>query len=158
MAWNQNIRINHNQSSPQYTPEQTSGAANYQRAMADYEANPRYTGKQFQRAGLSSSKGTAYAGSAASADAYAKNMAGAEGVRMGDAYHNAGMHLDDQIRNDQFGTALARLNEQRTQNQAMNQLQTMGNATGFMGDVFGNMMSGFGGRSQLANSLLQGLL
>jgi hypothetical protein len=156
--WSQNVRIHHNQSSPQYTPQQTNAAANYQRAMADYEANPRATGKQFQRAGLSSSKGTAYAGSAASADAYAKNMAGAEAARMGDAYHNADMHLGDQVRSDQFGMALARLNEQRAQNQAMNNLQTMGNATGFMGDMFQNMMGGFGGGSQIANSLLQGLL
>lgn len=158
-GWFHNININPNQAAPQFSQQQTNAASNYQRAMADYEANPRMTGKQFQRGGLSSSAGTAYAGAADSANAYAKNMAGAEAVRMGDAYANAGVELDDQIRNSQFGNALARLNENRMQSQAMDQYQTMGNMTGFMGDIFQNMAGGFGGyRNKLVDSVLSGLL
>lgn len=158
-GWFHNININPNQAAPQFTQQQTNAASNYQRAMADYESNPRMTGKQFQRGGFSSSAGTDYAGAADAANAYAKNMAGAQAVRMGDAYSNAGVELDDQIRNSQFGNALARLNEGRMQGQAMDQYQTVGNMTGFMGDIFQNMAGGFGGyRNKLVDSVLSGLL
>lgn len=147
---------------PQYTQQQTNAASNYQRAMADQAGNPRYTSKQYQRPGLSSSKGTDYAGAAEAAQAYAKGMAGGEAARMGDAYYNANQSLDEQVRRSQFGTALAALNEQRNQAQAMHNLQSMGNATGFMGNVFqdfmGNMFDNRQGNSFGLNSLLSGLL
>jgi hypothetical protein len=143
---------------PQITPQQTAADANYFRAMADYEANPRYTSKKFQRAGLSSGKGTLYAGAGESANAYAKNMAQSAGVGMQDSYYNANMLLGDQVRNDQFHHALAGLAEDQSQRNAMYQIQQAQQASGFMGDMLRGMSGGFGGGQKDYTSLLMGLL
>jgi hypothetical protein len=131
---------------------QTQGNYNYNQAMAHYQGDPRYAGKQYQRAGMSSSAGTNYLGSAQAANQYAQNMAAAEAGRMQDAYSNADITLNDAAQRSQFGLALTGLQEDAAQREYMNQLRNQQNAMNAMG----NMMSSFGGGGP--SSLLSGLL
>lgn len=140
---------------PVYGQGQTAANYNYNRAMADFRGNPRSASKQHQRAGISSSAGTDYLGATQAAGEYANALAGAEQSQMADAYANANYQLDDTIQRNQYGTALAGMMEQANQANWMNNMQTAQNATGFMGDMFGNMTSAFGGGGK---SLLSGLL
>jgi hypothetical protein len=139
-----------------YDGRQTNANANYYRAMADFAGNPRAASKQYQRGGISSSAGTDSLGAADAANAYAQNLAASEQARMGDAYANANYNLDDTINRNRFGTALSGLQEQFSQADWMNNMNSAQNAFGFMGNMFGNMTSAFGGRGN--NSLLSGLL
>lgn len=135
----------------QFTPRQTNASYNYTAAQAAQQADPRAAAKSYQRAGLSSSKGTAALGAIDAANQYAAGMSQAEMGRMQDAYANAGIGLADQVERDRFSNALLGLQDQANQQQWMNNYQNMQNATGFMKNVFG----GFGGGG---SSLLSGLL
>lgn len=117
---------------------------NYGRATAAYEADPRYAAKQFQRAGLSSSAGTASLGAAASANAYAGNMSQAEASRLSDIYSNANLQLSDAASRSEFGNALAGLQDRVAHNDYLYRMRAMQNA-----------MTPFG--SANASSLLSGL-
>jgi hypothetical protein len=139
-----------------YDGRQTNANANYYRAMADFAGNPRAASKQYQRGGISSSAGTDSLGAADAANAYTQNLAASEQARMSDAYANANYNLDDTINRNRFGTALSGLQEQFSQADWMNNMNSAQNAFGFMGNMFGNMTSAFGGRGN--NSLLSGLL
>lgn len=125
---------------------------NYGRAMADYEGDPRYNAKQFQRAGISSSAGTAASGAARAAAAYDKNMAEAGMGRLGDAYSNASMQLDDADQRSQFGYALTGLQENAAQNDYMYGIRSAQNADAYRLQA---AMTPFG--SANAASLLSGL-
>lgn len=152
----------HSQPNPHtFSQRQTGAGYNFNRAQAAQQADPRFNAKQYQRAGLSSSKGTAAAGAAQAANAYAKGMATAEAGRMQDAYANANMQLADQVERDRYSNALIGLQEQRNQANWMNDMQSMQNAYGFMGDVMGGMNKGIfgnimGGGSSPANWMSQG--
>lgn len=122
-----------------YSPQQTDASYNWNRAQAVQKADPRFNAKPYQRAGLSSSKGTASAGAASAGAAYAQGMAGAEAARMQDAYANANMRLADQVERDRYSHALIGLQEQNAQANWMNDMQTMQNAQGFMGSMMGGM-------------------
>lgn len=136
----------HSQPNP-YTlsPQQTNASYNFNRAQAVQKADPRFNAKQYQRAGMSSSKGTAASGAADAANAYASGMATAEAGRMQDAYSNANLQLADQVERDRYSNALLGLQEQRNQANWMNDMQSMQSAYGFMGDVMGGMGKGGGG-------------
>lgn len=134
------------------TDRQQSAEFNYNRALSDYEGDPRYQSKKYQRAGMSSSKGTAYAGAADAGRAYASGIGNAYAGQMADAYSNANLQLDDAAQRSQFGYALSGLQEDAAQRSYMNQLQSQQNAMNFMG----NMVSAFGGGGP--SSLLSGLL
>lgn len=134
-----------------YSGRDIQGNYNYNQAAAYANSDPRYAAKAYQRAGLSSSAGTASLGAADSADRFASGMARAEMGRLQDAYTNAGYALDDASARSQFGLALAGLQEDAAQRQYLNQIRSMQNATGFMGDI----MSGFTGSG---GGLLSGLL
>jgi hypothetical protein len=74
-------------------------------------------------------------------------MAAAETGRMQDAHANANTQLASDSMRNEFGQALAGLQEQNAQMQYMQQMQNMQNATGFMGNLFGTMTKPFGGSS-----------
>jgi len=150
LAAGSNVQLKQPTNPHQLSSRQTGSQYNYTRAQAARQGDARAAAKRYQRAGLSSSKGTAMLGGADAANAYASGMAQAETGRMQDAYTNAGIGLEDQVERDRFGTALAGLQEQNAQAQWMNQFQTMQNAMGFMGDIFGGMGGG--------KSVLSGLL
>lgn len=101
---------------------------NYDRALAAQQGDPRAAAKQYQRGGISSSKGTAMLGAADAGNRYAAGMAQAELGRMQDKYANAGIRLADQAERANFGNALVGLQEQNAQAQWMNQFQNMQNA------------------------------
>lgn len=154
----------HTQPNPYtYSPQQTSAAQNNARANATVAADPRFRAKQYQRAGISSGKGQQYLGAAKGAQEYAKGMAEAGQVGMQDAYSNANLQLQDETQRNQFGMALAGLQEQNNQMNYMNALQGQQQAMGFMGDQFRNFTGMFGGggggsNSGMLNTILQGLL
>lgn len=147
-----------------FNPQQTNASYNWNRAQAVQKADPRFNAKQYQRAGMSSSKGTAAAGAAEAGNAYAQGMAAAEASRMQDAYANANMQLADQVERDRYSNALIGLQEQNAQSNWMNNMQSMQNAQGFMGDFMGGMTKNiFGGMNPMAmmnqgQNLLSGLL
>lgn len=134
----------------QLSAGQQQAEYNYNRAQADYQGDPRYNAKQFQRAGLSSSKGTAAMGAAPAANAYAAGMAGAEMGAMKDAYANADLKLADQSQRSQFGMALAGLQEDAAQRNYMHNLKMVQNA------MNNSPVSPFGSGNN-ASSLLAGL-
>lgn len=162
----------HSQPNPYtFTPQQTNASYNWNRAQAAQKADPRFNAKQYQRGGISSSKGTASLGAADAANAYATGMANAEAARMQDAYSNANLQLSDQVERDRYSNALIGLQEQRNQANWMNDMQSMQNAYGFMGDmmggmgksgggIFGGLMGGFNPASFMTQgqNILSGLL
>lgn len=156
-----NVQI-HTQPNPYaYSPQQTAAAQNNAQATAYQMADPRFNAKQYQRAGISSGAGQQYLGAAKGAQEYAQGMAHAQQAGMQDAYSNANMRLQDQTQRNQFGMALAGLQEQNAQNNYMNALQQQQQAMGFIGDQFKNFTGMFGGGASgggLANTLLSGLL
>ena len=94
------------------------------------------------------------------AKSYADQLAAGEATRLSDAYANAGMQLGEQARNQDFGTALAGLQQQQAQNAAMQSLGMQRRASDFSGNVF-NSMLGLGGNIMGGGSqmnLLEGLL
>ena len=127
-----------------YTDQQTNAEANYQQAMAHASADPRFNAKAYDRASVSRGPGQYAYGASKAATNYAANMAGSEATRMNDAYSNAAMRLNDQARQQDFGFALAGLQEQQNQNIAMNNLRRQGRAMDFYGNIF-NQMMGMGG-------------
>jgi hypothetical protein len=133
-----------------YTQRQTNANANYHQAMAHASSDPRYTAKQFDRPGASRGKGQYAYGAAQGAQNYAENMANAEQARMGDAYANAQMQLGEQGRRQDFGMALAGLQEQQAHQDAMFRMGQHGRAMDFAGNVFNQMAGGGGGASPVA--------
>jgi hypothetical protein len=133
-----------------YTPQQTNAEANYHQAMAHAASDPRYNAKQYDRPGVSRGKGQYAYGAAQGAQGYAQNMANAEQVRMGDAYANANMQLGEQGRQQEFGMALAGLQEQQAQQDAMFQMGQQSRAMDFAGNAFNQMMGGGGGSPMAA--------
>lgn len=131
------------------SPQQTNAEYNYNQALAYQQADPRYAGKQYQRAGLSSSAGTSYLGAADAANRFTAGMAAAENARMQDAYTNAGIGLSDAEQRSQLALALAGLQDDAAQRDYMHQMQSMRNATGFMGDMMGGFLGGSGPLSGL---------
>lgn len=154
----------HTQPNPYtYSPQQTAAAQNTAQANAYQMADPRFNAKQYQKAGISSGKGQQYLGAAKGAQEYAQGMANAQQVGMQDAYSNANLQLQDQTMRNQFGMALAGLQEDNAQMNYMNALNQQQQAMGFMGDTFKNFTgmfggSGSGGNQGMLNSLLSGLL
>lgn len=128
-----------------FSPQQTGATYNYNMAQAVRQGDARAAGKQYQRAGMSSSKGTQYLGAADASNAYSQGMANAEAARMQDAYANANMQLQDQVERDRYSNALVGLQEQAAQQQWQNDFSTMNNAMGFMGNLMGGGGGGGGG-------------
>ena len=135
----------------QLSDRQTQGNYNYSQAMAHSQGDPRYSGKEFQRAGLSSSKGTAGLAAGGAASRSSQFLAEAESGRMADGFNNANLRLDDQAQQSQYGSALAGLQEDARLRNYMNQMKTHQNFF----DNAGSMMSPFGGGG---SSMLKGLL
>lgn len=134
--------------------QQTAGDYNYNQASAYYQGDPRYAAKQYQRGGVSSSKGTAALGAAEAANSYAKGMTAAEVGRMQDAYSNANLSLSDASQRSDFGLALAGLQEDAAQRQYTHNMRNMQGAMNFTGNLFGSSSPAGGGN---ASSVLAGL-
>lgn len=96
---------------PQFNQRQTAAASNNFQAQAHAAADPRFAMKEFDRAGFSRGAGQASYGAAKAAGQYADLMNQSSNVGMQDYYYNANQALDSQIRGQQFGLALAGLNE-----------------------------------------------
>ena len=152
-----------------FTPRQTGAEANYHQAMAHASSDPRFNAKQYDRPGSSRDKGQYAYGASRGAMDYADNMGKAEAARMGDAYSNANLSLGEQARQQDYGMALAGLQEQQAQNAAMQRLGQQSRAMDFSGNVFNQMtgmaggMMGGGGSPQAAfgnfgSGLLKGLI
>lgn len=124
-----------------FDQRQTGAEANYHQAMAHASADPRFTAKKFDRAGVSRGAGQYSYGAAQGAQDYSQHMAQAEAARMNDAYANANWNLAEQDRQQQFGSALAGLHEQNQQAAYMHQLGQQGRAMDFMGNAFNQMAS-----------------
>lgn len=127
-----------------FTPRQTDAEANYYQAMAHASSDPRFNAKQYDRPGSSRGRGQYAYGASRGAMDYAENMARGEAARMGDAYANANLSLGEQARQQDFGMALAGLQEQQAQNAAMHRLGQQSRAMDFTGNVF-NQMTGMAG-------------
>lgn len=152
-----------------FTPRQTGAEANYHQAMAHASSDPRFTAKQYDRPGSSRGKGQYAAGASQGATNYAENMGKAEAARMSDAYSNANLSLGEQARQQDYGMALAGLQQQQEQNAVMQRLGQQSRAMDFSGNVFNQMtgmagdMTGGGGSPQDAfrnfgGGLLKGLI
>lgn len=138
-----------------FAPQQTDAAYNFQRAQADAVADPRLNMKAYDKAGFSRGKGQQGYAAAGAANAYADQMAQAQNIPLMDAAANANLGLQQQASQDQMGLALARLQEQANQQQAMANLQRQANASGFSGGMFKNLLGSIGGSS---GGLLSGLM
>lgn len=128
-----------------FTDKQTNAAYNFQRAQADAVADPRLNMKAFDRAGFSRGKGQQGYAAMGAANAYADQMSQAQQVPLMDAAANANIGLQYDASRDQHGLALARLQEQANQQQALAALQRQGMASGFAGNMFKNLMGNTGG-------------
>lgn len=123
-----------------FTPQQTQGEYNFQKAQAHAAGDPRMHMKGFDKAGFSRSKGQQGYAAAAAANAYAQQNTAAENVPLQDAVANANLDLQYDAAMDQQSLALARLQEQMRNQQRMFQLQQQGNATGFTGSLLSGLM------------------
>lgn len=139
-----------------FDPQQTNAAYKFQRAQADAVADPRLNMKGFDKAGFSRGKGQQGYAAAGAANAYADQMAQAQNIPLQDASVNANLGLQQAASQDQMGLALARLQEQANQQQAMANLQRQANASGFAGGMFRNLIGSIGGGS--SGGLLSGLM
>jgi len=133
-----------------YTQRQTNADSNYHQAMAHASSDPRFTAKQFDRPGSSRGTGQYAYGAAQGAQNYAQNMASAEQSRISDAYANAGMQLGEQSRQQDYGMALAGLQEQQAQQDAMFRMGQQSRAMDFAGNAFNQMVGGGGGSPMTA--------
>lgn len=115
-----------------FSPRQTNASANSSQAQAFASADPRFTAKSFDRAGFSRGQGQYSQGAVQGAEAFATNMGKARDTRLQDAYATANMQLQDQGRQQQFGLALAGLNEDARQTQWNNAQQMAGNLSGLL--------------------------
>lgn len=140
-----------------FTDQQTNGAYNFQRAQADAVADPRLNMKAFDRAGFSRGKGQQGYAAAGAANAYADQMSQAQQIPLMDSSVNANMGLQYAASRDQQGLALARLQEQAAQQQAMANLQRQANASGFAGGMFKSLLGG-GLMGTGSGGLLSGLM
>lgn len=125
-----------------FTPRQTNAEANYRKAMAVASADPRFNVKPYDRASVSRGAGQYSYAAAKGAQQYADGIAGAEMSRMQDAYSNAGQLLGEQARQQEFGMALAGLQEQQGQEAYMNNLRRRQRSMDFAGNVFGQILGG----------------
>lgn len=113
-----------------FSQRQTNASANNSQAQAFASADPRFTAKSFDRAGFSRGQGQYSQGAVQGAEAFATNMGKARDTRLQDAYATANMQLQDQGQRQQFGLALAGLNENLRQTQWNNAMQMSGNISG----------------------------
>jgi hypothetical protein len=137
-----------------FTPQQTQGAYNFQKAQAHASSDPRMHMKGFDRAGFSRGKGQQGYAAASSAQAYGQGNAAAEGIGLQDAASNANLGLQYDASRDQQGLALARLQEQMRNQQSMFGIQRQANAMGLAGNIFGGVMNSLGGGGNLLTGLL----
>lgn len=136
------MQIRLNQQGPGGLPQRmTNAAANQAEAEAYRSSDPRAMAGAFGRKGFSRGAGQYSLGAAQGAQNYAKNMAAANQIRMDDAYYNADQQLGEQVRNEQFGTALAGLGEEARQDDFDNRMQTFQKGYNLLNGLFG----GFGG-------------
>lgn len=110
-----------------FSQRQTNASANNSQAQAFASADPRFTAKSFDRAGFSRGQGQYSQGAVQGAEAFATNMGKARDTRLQDAYATANMQLQDQARQQQFGLALAGLNEDMRQTRWDNSMRMAGN-------------------------------
>lgn len=113
-----------------FSQRQTNASANNSQAQAFASADPRFTAKSFDRAGFSRGQGQFAQGAVQGAEAFATNMGKARDTRLQDAYATANMQLEDQSRQQQFGLALAGLNENLQQTKWNNNMRMAGNIAG----------------------------
>jgi hypothetical protein len=125
---------------PGITESQTGAAYNFQRAQADAVADPRLNLKAYDKAGFSRGKGQQGYAASGSANAYADQMSQAQQIPLQDAAANANLGLQYSASQDQMGLALARLQEQAAQQQAMAALQKQSNALGFAGNLLSGLL------------------
>lgn len=134
-----------------FAPQQTQGAYNFQKAQAHSASDPRMHMKGFDKAGLSRGKGQQGYAAASAAQAYGQANEAAEGIGLQDSVSNANLNLQYDASRDQQSLALARLQEQMRNQQAMFGLQRQANAMGFAGNMLNDVMGSGGG-------LLSGLM
>lgn len=125
-----------------FTNRQTNASVNQAYADAYASSDPRMTVKQYDRPGVSRGAGQYSYAAAQGAANFADNAAKAQAIGTSDAYANAGMALDEQARNQDFGMALAGLQEQQSQNSYMNQMRQQQRMIDFGGNVFNQMLGG----------------
>jgi hypothetical protein len=125
-----------------FTPQQTQGAYNNQKAQAHASSDPRMHMKGFDRAGFSRGKGQQGYAAASSAQAYGQGNAAAEGIGLQDAASNANLGLQYDASRAQQGLALARLQEQMRSQQSMFGIQQQANEMGLAGNIFGGLLNG----------------
>lgn len=115
-----------------FQPQQTQGAYNFQKAQAHATSDPRMHMKGFDKAGLSRGKGQQGYAAASAAQAYGQANEGAEGIGLQDSVSNANLNLQYDASRDQQALALARLQEQMRNQQAMFGLQQQANQVGLL--------------------------
>lgn len=117
-----------------FSQRQSNASANNSQAKAFASSDPRYTAKAFDKAGFSRGRGQMSQGAAKGAEAFANNMAQAQETRLQDQSYNAQQQLDNQNRNQQFGFALAGLNEDLAQTGFNNKMQMSNALSGLFQD------------------------
>lgn len=138
-----------------FSPQQTQGSYNFQKAQSHASSDPRMHMKGFDRAGFSRGKGQQGYAAASAAQAYGQGAEAAEGIGLQDAASNANLNLQYDASRDQQALALARLQEQSRNQQAMFGIQQQANAMGLAGNIFGSVMGSMGGGGNLLSGLLQ---
>ena len=129
--FSQTLKV-HSQRPQGFQPQQTQGAYNFQKAQAHATSDPRMHMKGFDKAGLSRGKGQQGYAAASAAQAYGQANEAAEGIGLQDSVSNANLNLQYDASRDQQALALARLQEQMRNQQAMFGLQQQANQAGLL--------------------------
>ena len=117
------------------TPSQQSAAFNSAQAQALVSADPRYQTKQLDRAGFSRGGAQANQAGIVGAQALADGLADAYRLQVDDGQYNAIQALESQSSREQYGQALAGLQEQQNYAAQMNALQRQNALYGLIGNL-----------------------
>lgn len=136
-----NYQTTTNTIAPQPVP-QTNGAFNTAFAQAQASADPRFNMKEYDRAGISRSKGTKAQANITAQQSLADGMAQAYQVPMQDALANANNTLGYEQMQEGYGQQLTGLAQQNDYANALAALQRQQNAMNYQSGVLGGLLGG----------------
>lgn len=133
------MNVTTNVQAPQKTPKTQAAFANAM-ATAQASADPRFNQKEYDRGGVSRSKGTQFMGGIKGAQSLADGVSAAYQIPMQDASTDAGNTLAFQQMQEGYGLNASSLAMQNQYANALAALQRQQNAMNFQGNALGGLM------------------
>lgn len=125
-----------------YNSQQTRGAFNTALAQAHAEADPRYSMKPLDKAGMSRGGAQQQMAGISSAQNLASGIAKAYGVQSDDAMANANLALANQAAAEGLGLGVSGIAQQNQYANALDALQRQQAAYGFQQNLLGGLLGG----------------